>query len=229
MDHTQAIRRECAEKYLLGELDEEERLEFEEHFFGCRECAEDVKTAVAFANNAREVFSKEPPDANVLPFEPRRSRPFRPSQPWRALAAAALLLVVCGALYQAVVVVPDLRRELASTQSPQAVRWEFLSVSRSSIPVVKVASRHQLLGLRLSKSSEATYADYLCELRDADDQPIQSALLPAPPPGEELGLVLPLSGLQPGVYVLVLSGLDTPHGPVVAPELARYRFTLELE
>jgi hypothetical protein len=229
MNHTQAIGRGCAENYLLGEMEDGERLEFEEHFFDCRECAEDIKTAVAFAKNAKEVFETEPPEvefpASVAAFKPGRPRL---SRPLSTLAAAALVFVACAALYQAVAVVPGLRREVALVNAPQAVRWEFLSVSRSKTPVVVVSPRHRLLGLRLSKSSAETYAEYQCELRDGDGRTVQSSVISAPPPGEEFGLVLPLSGLESGAYVMILSGLGSPQGPVIAPELARYRFTLQL-
>src|ERR1700730_4400894 len=43
MDHETAIRVQAAERYLLDEFSPEERTEFEDHFFGCSECADEVR------------------------------------------------------------------------------------------------------------------------------------------------------------------------------------------
>jgi len=44
MDHNLASETYAAERYLLDEMPPEERDEFEEHFFSCRVCGEDVQT-----------------------------------------------------------------------------------------------------------------------------------------------------------------------------------------
>jgi hypothetical protein len=46
----------AAEKYLLGELLNSQREEYEEHYFDCADCAEDIKDAVEFMEGARRVF-----------------------------------------------------------------------------------------------------------------------------------------------------------------------------
>jgi Putative zinc-finger len=55
MDHIEALRLQAAEKYVLGDLPQLLRDEFEEHFFECQECALDVKAAAGFVDNARVV------------------------------------------------------------------------------------------------------------------------------------------------------------------------------
>ncbi len=57
MNHQLAINTKATERYLLGELDEDSRSAFEEHYFSCRACADDVKTAAEFVDNARAVMS----------------------------------------------------------------------------------------------------------------------------------------------------------------------------
>lgn len=59
MDHTEAVRLQAAEKYLLGELLNSQYEEYEEHYFDCMYCAEDIKAAVAFMENARQIFRDE--------------------------------------------------------------------------------------------------------------------------------------------------------------------------
>jgi len=42
-----------AERYVLGEMADVERDEYEAHFFSCEACADDVRAAAAFLANAR--------------------------------------------------------------------------------------------------------------------------------------------------------------------------------
>src|SRR5258707_14788392 len=59
MDHETAVRIGASERYLLGELTGEDRDSFEEHFFMCPECAEDVRALTVFAANAKAVFREK--------------------------------------------------------------------------------------------------------------------------------------------------------------------------
>ena len=43
MTHADAIRTLAVERYLLDEMPEIERFAFEEHFFDCAECADDLR------------------------------------------------------------------------------------------------------------------------------------------------------------------------------------------
>ncbi|MEM6793212.1 MAG: hypothetical protein AAF725_04485 [Acidobacteriota bacterium] len=242
MDHSKSAHDTDSERYLLGEMDDAERDEFEERFFTCRECAEDVKTTVAFLDNARAVLLDEggldaarspspieqPPQTPEPEIAAARILPMR-RRIGSALALAAVLALAVTAGWQSFVTIPGLRRDLADTAAPQAVRWEFLSVSRSVAPTLSLSDRHRMVGFRLSRSSQSSFPEYRCDLLDAAGTVVQSALVPAPPEGEELGLVLPVAGLRPGSYVIVLSGLESPDALAVAPELARYCFELQFE
>jgi len=80
MDHSESIRLMAAEKYLLGELTPELREQFEEHFFGCEECALDVRAGAAFVEQSKVVLG-EPTVASPtrvptpVPAKPAWSRP----------------------------------------------------------------------------------------------------------------------------------------------------------
>ena len=56
MDHNEAVRLHAAEKYLLGEFSPVQRDEYEEHYFTCEICAEDLKASAAFMDGARQVL-----------------------------------------------------------------------------------------------------------------------------------------------------------------------------
>jgi hypothetical protein len=91
MNHEEAITNQVAASYLLGDLSAAERDAFEEHYFDCRVCAEDVRAGAAMFAAGREVAANAP--------EVRRFRPLK----WAASgAAAAALTIVVG--YQSVII-----------------------------------------------------------------------------------------------------------------------------
>ena len=59
MDHNEAIKLRAAERYALGELPEQVRDAYEEHFFDCAECAMDMKAVSAFVDGARDIFAED--------------------------------------------------------------------------------------------------------------------------------------------------------------------------
>jgi anti-sigma factor RsiW len=60
MDHEAAIGMQAAERYVAGQLAAPDRDAFEEHFFSCPECAEEVRWEQIFAANARRAVRDEP-------------------------------------------------------------------------------------------------------------------------------------------------------------------------
>ena len=72
MNHDEAIRLKAAEKYLLGELNAELRDQYEDHYFGCAECAQDVRTGAVFIDNARDVLARI--EADLLGHDARHRR-----------------------------------------------------------------------------------------------------------------------------------------------------------
>src|SRR5207244_3177804 len=53
MNHDDATKSLASERYILGELNESERDAFEEHFFDCVLCAEEVRDTATFAAGVR--------------------------------------------------------------------------------------------------------------------------------------------------------------------------------
>jgi Putative zinc-finger len=224
MEHSEATRLMAAEGYLLNELTPEQREEFEEHFFGCPECAVELKLAAAFVEYSKVVLSAAP-DHQPAPA---------PRQPgwWLAWWRPAVLAPVMAALlawigYQNLVTYPALRHELASTASPQLAAWVTLKsgVSRGENlqPVIARPGQPLLLNVDIP---EIRFSSYVYELYSPagarqwslpvsaqsirDNQPVQVA-----------------SGVTPGAYTLVVRGVDpNQSGPV---EVGRYTFRLEFQ
>jgi len=59
MDHSEALRLQAAERYVLGELSPELREQYEEHYFTCEECASDVKASAVFAGGPARYSRKK--------------------------------------------------------------------------------------------------------------------------------------------------------------------------
>ena len=118
MDHSEAVQLRATEKYLLGDLPTDQREAFEDHFFACTECAQDVKTAAVFIDNARAALREAPVPARQ--FQPARQKSWWGwLQPAWGLAAAAAILAVVG--YQNLVTIPHLKTEMAAATTPQAL------------------------------------------------------------------------------------------------------------
>lgn len=230
MDHSTATRNAIAESYVLGELGDDERAAFEEHYFTCPECAEEVKALTTFVDDARVVLAKEKSRSSSWLADATRRLLQVSRRPLPALPAAAAVLLLLGVTaYQSMVTVPELRHEVALARAPQPTSWHFLSVARSTPPEIRVAAQQRMIGLTLSRSGYDRYAHYRVDVRDAAGKQMQSTAVPAPPRGDELQLLLPVSDLDPGAYTLVLSGLDLPDGPVRESDLVHYSFVLTRE
>src|SRR5215472_7962863 len=108
MEHAEAVKLNAVERYLLGELDGAQRDAFEDHYFGCMECAAEVKACATFIDNAREAMRiVAQPSPAAPPMKPERHGWFGWLRPAYAVAAVAVLAAVVG--YQNMVTIPQMR------------------------------------------------------------------------------------------------------------------------
>ena len=188
MDHKLATDSMAVEKYLLGELNADERTIFEKHAFDCDECAAAIRNGIAFLDNG-----------GVLVEGERRFRWGRVVT-WFPTAVAAALAVVVGV--QNIVTIPAMR---LTTQAPaiQVVPMYRADQARGAENEHPAAGKQSLIIVDIA--SEQTFASYRCELRNASgrvlaSQPVtrQQAMQPVP--------VL-LSPLPAGSYILAIEGV----------------------
>jgi anti-sigma factor RsiW len=213
MSHENAIETLAIERYLLGEMAEEERDAFEEHFFSCPECADDARAARAMRDGvaAGIVSRAATTPGRVLEMPAARRRIASTIVPW---AAAASLALVAG--YQAFVVQPALRRSAGPTVlSPVTLR----PASRGEEPVVLASGALVTLAVDLGGAIDGEIA---YEIRQASGATIASDRAPAPKDGAPLLLLVPAALLPPGQhYVLVVKNSGNAG---LTP--ADYRFTV---
>jgi len=81
MDHATATLTGAAERYVLREMSEQERETYEEHFFSCPHCADEVSAASRFVENATPLLRTEPRLRRQL--QAQAAAPAPPPQPLR--------------------------------------------------------------------------------------------------------------------------------------------------
>jgi hypothetical protein len=91
MEHTEAIATNASERYVLGEVTAAEGDAFEEHFFDCAVCADDVRLGASFLDGGRRLV-REDEQTPLAPVVPLTARPRTWS--WIPLAAAAAILFI---------------------------------------------------------------------------------------------------------------------------------------
>ncbi|MGH9657446.1 MAG: zf-HC2 domain-containing protein [Bryobacteraceae bacterium] len=206
MDHETSVRTHATERYLLNELSDSEREEFEEHYFTCPECAGDVRTASEFAANARAVFSEEK-TARPAVVEPMALPGFFGSR-WAAPVSVGLnLALLAFAGYHVFGVLPQMRREIARAKAPEYVQEVVLvGVARGPGQEKEISPATRLA---LSFSLTRDFDELAYEIKDAAGGVRVSdvAAVPVRDTAAQSLLVVPMSGLVSGEYAAVLYGV----------------------
>jgi hypothetical protein len=206
MDHDSAVRLKAAESYFLGELTGDDRDAFEEHFFMCPECAEDVEALQIFKANAKAVLQETPVLAGVL----TSNRFF-----W--LSGALNCCLILGLAYTLLHVTPQMQRELAEARAPQFVQ---------DVPVLAIARGGEALRDIASSTQRLVFSFYLrepfraisYELRGESGVVTPRLTLPAPPleDSAESHFSISTAGLKSGLYEIRFWGStgaeETPIG-----------------
>jgi hypothetical protein len=223
MDHEKAIEIRAAERYCSGELSEGDRDQFEEHFFLCRECAEDVRWEQIFAANTKAVLLEQ---AREPGWRERLRAWLSPLQLQPALMASALVnaVLLIGVGYLSFSVVPGLRSQLQRSYTPQLTSAVVVPTTvRARVETIAVP-RHQKLA-SLSFAVPQPYPTYTYEIRQEGGGIHITETVPAPAANpDELLLTIPLSGLTPGSYEVVLRGIEKTNR---ASEIGRHKLQLE--
>jgi len=241
MEHQRAVQNLAVESYLLGEMSPRERDSFEEHFFECSVCGEDVRAAARFMEDARVILGE------AIVAEPRLNagRPL-PGSPqlqkspggWRtpgwliwlkpqfaAPALAALLLLVAVQSFQ---IVPNLRRQLESASAPRVVASVVLrpAVRGDGSKVALPAGSAVLMSLDLPEPpAAATPLQFVIEAAGGTE----TLRVPgtAPEPGQLINVLIPRLDIPSGAYIVVAEFATAPG--TRGKELGRFPFRLELQ
>ncbi|MFY9791401.1 MAG: zf-HC2 domain-containing protein [Candidatus Sulfotelmatobacter sp.] len=166
MDHSEASRLMASEKYLLDELSPTEMEEFEEHLFGCHDCAMDVRAGSVFLEQGKVELASSPSNVRHVPAEVRPSRGFSWWRAAFAIPAMAILLIVVG--YQNLVTFPALKGALAENRAPRILPAAALvsSATRGTEPTTIEVRPGEPFLLPLDIQPQNSYESYVIELQN---------------------------------------------------------------
>jgi hypothetical protein len=228
MDHSEAVNLKTAERYILGELTPSQRDAFEEHYFGCLECASDVKFAVMFADNAREALRTAPTREIVAAPRPSPARGwFGWLRPGYAMGLVALLVATVG--YQNFVTIPQMKHEVAAN-SPQALPTFSLVASgtRGSTDTTEIAVRRSSpFGIYVDIPNGDKFASYSCEVRTRAGNRKLNINVSAAQAKDAVQLFIPGGTLDAGQYDVVVLGNRSASGTPGSEEVVRHGFTVK--
>ncbi len=217
MNHETAVQMQAAERYVLDEFPPEEREAFEEHFFECPECADEVRSASLFAANATQALKEE----RAKELERSVGRPSRRFWWTLATSTALNLALIAGIGVE--------RLQTSSGPSAAGIQPQFYPAvvvapaSRGSQAAIALPVGAKFLGVRFDVLPGQTFDGFEYQILGAKSAVRSAKSLPAPA-GEssELQLAVPIASLEPGEYVLILHGKNSGN----ATEIGRRAFSI---
>lgn len=230
MNHNYAIENHVAEGYLLDELDETERDAYEDHYFGCTMCADEVEIVSEFIDTAKQVIREESrPKPVAISTSPNWFRRITVPIMHPLPAALGMLLVMTSGVmvYQRVLqpipIVPAISADtvpIALTSAHAAP--EVVSVRKGETALLRIA----LTPSELEQPVDSYRADIVTDSGiTKSSSPISSQQAKKP-------VTLPLftNTLESGKYFVVIRGVNSNQTESrIKGELARLPFELKLQ
>lgn len=223
MDHLEAMRTKAAERYLLGEMTEEDRNEYEDHLFGCYECAQDLRAGAAFIDNAKDALAHLPEGRPAVARTAWWNWVLRPAF---ALPVMALLIAAVG--YQGAYLVPHLETKLATATAAQTLPSLSLlgaDARGGEVPEIAIAL-NKPFGLFVDIPPNRQFSSYVCEVQDRLGAVKFAVDISAQEAQKTVLVLVPASRLAPGTYAMVVRGFGQG-GAIDKAEIARYPFVLD--
>jgi hypothetical protein len=233
MDHNEAVRLQAAEKYVLGELPQNLREDYEEHYFECAECALDLKAVATFVDTSREVLRAErEKSAEKAPVAAGGWLAWL--RPVVAVPVfAALLLVV---VYQNTITIPQAKR--GESLSAGQVFTSSFSLKKADTLGGEEAKAgdegkvqvhaNEGFALKFDFTPRQRFDSYVGQIRDASGQSVLQVRIPGSSANREVQIAVPGGVVQPGNYALVLAGDPGAKGQMSKEnEVSRLSFTVE--
>jgi len=236
MEHSEAVRLQAAEKYVLGKLPKEEHAAYEEHYFECPACADEIKATVAFMESMKQVVREEalvPAGARAFPpTAPKTGGWFAWLRPAFAVPVMAALLVFIG--YQNGVTIPRLKNS-SSSQVGQTISSAFslrgsvrggneVGDTANKVPVRPGES----FTLNFDFTPTGTFSEYDWQLRDQADRVVKSGATSGDKKYQRVSLNVAGGVERAGQYSLVFFGSADAAGKTAnESEAQRLTFTVE--
>src|ERR1017187_3100403 len=213
MEHNRAVEIQAVERYLLGEMPPDEREDFEEHYFTCAECAQDVRAAARFRANARELLRN--PEQFSPPAEERRRGFSWWSFPSMAPVAVSVLLLGV-VVYQTGFEIPSLKRQAgpqAIAEGAVAVTLRDTTRGAEGAKVTQIPRGSGLVSLHFDIISDQKQPSYECTIMDASGKILAVPTIESPKGDEPAIIQLRRESFPPGRYSIAVRGALSTGGP----------------
>ena len=216
MNHDEAIRIKGTEQYLLNELSPDLRDQFEEHFFECSECANDLRAGALFIQESKAIFAAEavaPPREVPAPIA---AKPVR----WGWLRPAIVVPVM--ALLLAVIAYQN----WPSHRSPQILQAAYVNIGSrgAAVPSISTGKGGGFL-LRVTVPPDQTYSSYSADIFAPDGKLSWSVKLPVSAGQDSYVIQVPAGSYNDGVYSVAIRGIAADGNTA---ELGRGSFELHI-
>ncbi len=202
-----------AERYLLGELMEEERSSYEEHMFSCESCFEQIRVGTELVSQIRQLG---PEAANPVPgFMSRLIR--NVSQPVTAAAFALLICVSALSVYQ--------HGTISKLKQPQVTPSFFLSdgAKAGGIKTLPLSPNTRFdLSIQLLRNGD--FSSYEGQILTGSGQLKSAFPVSAEQARDTIHISLDSGTLGPGTYSVVIHGLASDGQKT---EIDRYEFQIQ--
>ena len=215
INHDDAMKDLMAERYLLGELNTDERDAYEEHLFSCDACFEQVKAGTEFVSHLRHIDTPHSQAPLASGFMSRVMTNVRQSA---TMAAFTLLVCVSGlSIYQ--------QRTISGLRRPQVTPSFFLSDgARAGGVKTLVLPPNTRFDLNIQLLQSGDFSSYQGQILDQSGRLKSSFPISPEQIKDTIHLLLDSSVLDPGTYSVVVNGF-TPDGQKA--EITRYSFQLQ--
>jgi hypothetical protein len=212
MEHEEAMKNLVAERYLLGELAENDRDAYEEHLFSCPVCFEQVRTGTEFVGHLRRMGTEKPEHIPV--WGKVAHGVFRP-----ATSLVLAVLFLCSAsinVYQNAL--------MHRPKAPQVIASVTLKPESRGEAMLVPASRNSNFTLRLViPTDEITVLK--TRILDKSGTEIASTSTPVQQK-DEMQIQYDARTFQSGRYLLEVQGINRTTGN--SEFLRRFPFELQL-
>lgn len=203
MTHDEAVKTLATERYLLREMNDEQRRAFEEHYLACAECFEAVMLGSDFVHEIPNVSLPAPQPT----FAEKLSRFFAPlMRPAPALAFALLVGLAGLNLYQASLVHKK-DNTIADLKAPrQEFRFVVRGEARGDSGAQNVISvpRNAQLSIKVEFTPGEEYIPYRADILSQNDTVKYSLPLSVLPTDDSVSFSIPAEALGAGTYSLVI-------------------------
>jgi hypothetical protein len=210
MEHSQAARGHTVERYLLGELSEDERATFEDHYFSCDICAAEVTSGAAFLANLKPAYGEA---SETRPASGRGGRWWSLWFEWRlAPQAATAALAILGAVvvYQNALQIPRIRSQMATNAPVLSIAPATRARANRAGEVLTFSKSSGTIGLTITHEWEESYERYGGELKRENGSVVARATIRST--SEDLIISISTRNLEAGRYTLVINGIQEEGG-----------------